>query len=557
MKKHNISLVILPLVIMVCLGGGIWIGSFLGKGSHKSLARQKLETVLGLIATEYVDTIDIDSLLEGSIPDILSYLDPHSAYIPKEELQAVTEDLDGSFSGVGVSFQILNDTIVVVEVIPDGPAEKAGIKAGDRIVKVDGKNMASENISNEDVFKSLRGERQTHVRLEVMRPFVSTPLTFDVTRNDVPVTSIDAHYIISPGIGYVKVGKFSRNTYAEFMSAVEGLKGKGARKLIIDLRGNGGGLMDQAISMANEFLPEGRLIVYTRARTETNRFRAESNGGGTLQDVEIAVVTNEYSASASEIFAGAIQDNDRGLVIGRRSFGKGLVQNQIMLPDSSAIRLTVARYYTPSGRSIQKEYKRGADGKYDLDLAERYTHGEFYNIDSIKLDKSNSFKTAAGRTVYGGGGIMPDIFVPEDTTNFTSYYLDVVNNGLLQKYAFGVADNYRSILKGVSQTEKLLQMIPRDAIMLNNFANYGAANGVPARWYYINKSAPLILRQIKAFIARDILGFNDYIKVLNSQDPTILRALEALENGESPVNIKSNTTKQNGEKGDLSDNSKE
>lgn len=554
MKKHNISLVILPLVIMVCLGGGIWIGSFLGKGSHKSLARQKLETVLGLIATEYVDTIDIDSLLEGSIPDILSYLDPHSAYIPKEELQAVTEDLDGSFSGVGVSFQILNDTIVVVEVIPDGPAEKAGIKAGDRIVKVDGKNMASENISNEDVFKSLRGERQTHVRLEVVRPFVSTPLTFDVTRNDVPVTSIDAHYIISPGIGYVKVGKFSRNTYAEFMSAVEGLKGKGARKLIIDLRGNGGGLMDQAISMANEFLPEGRLIVYTRARTETNRFRAESNGGGTLQDVEIAVVTNEYSASASEIFAGAIQDNDRGLVIGRRSFGKGLVQNQIMLPDSSAIRLTVARYYTPSGRSIQKEYKRGADGKYDLDLAERYTHGEFYNIDSIKLDKSNSFKTAAGRTVYGGGGIMPDIFVPEDTTNFTSYYLDVVNNGLLQKYAFGVADNYRSILKGVSQTEKLLQMIPRDAIMLNNFANYGAANGVPARWYYINKSAPLILRQIKAFIARDILGFNDYIKVLNSQDPTILRALEALENGESPVNIKSNTTKQNGEKGDKKKN---
>ena len=554
MKKHNISLVILPLVIMVCLGGGIWIGSFLGKGSHKSLARQKLETVLGLIATEYVDTIDIDSLLEGSIPDILSYLDPHSAYIPKEELQAVTEDLDGSFSGVGVSFQILNDTIVVVEVIPDGPAEKAGIKAGDRIVKVDGKNMASENISNEDVFKSLRGERQTHVRLEVMRPFVSTPLTFDVTRNDVPVTSIDAHYIISPGIGYVKVGKFSRNTYAEFMSAVEGLKGKGARKLIIDLRGNGGGLMDQAISMANEFLPEGRLIVYTRARTETNRFRAESNGGGTLQDVEIAVVTNEYSASTSEIFAGAIQDNDRGLVIGRRSFGKGLVQNQIMLPDSSAIRLTVARYYTPSGRSIQKEYKRGADGKYDLDLAERYTHGEFYNIDSIKLDKSNSFKTAAGRTVYGGGGIMPDIFAPEDTTNFTSYYLDVVNNGLLQKYAFGVADNYRSILKGVSQTEKLLQMIPRDAIMLNNFANYGAANGVPARWYYINKSAPLILRQIKAFIARDILGFNDYIKVLNSQDPTILRALEALENGESPVNIKSNTTKQNGEKGDKKKN---
>lgn len=312
--------------------------------------------------------------------------------------------------------------------------------------------------------------------------------------------------------------------------------------------------MDQAISMANEFLPEGRLIVYTRARTETNRFRAESNGGGTLQDVEIAVVTNEYSASASEIFAGAIQDNDRGLVIGRRSFGKGLVQNQIMLPDSSAIRLTVARYYTPSGRSIQKEYKRGADGKYDLDLAERYTHGEFYNIDSIKLDKSNSFKTAAGRTVYGGGGIMPDIFVPEDTTNFTSYYLDVVNNGLLQKYAFGVADNYRSILKGVSQTEKLLQMIPRDAIMLNNFANYGAANGVPARWYYINKSAPLILRQIKAFIARDILGFNDYIKVLNSQDPTILRALEALENGESPVNIKSNTTKQNGEKGDKKKN---
>lgn len=538
MKRRNYALILVPLLIMVSLGAGIWIGSFFGKGRNNSLSKDKLDTILGLIATEYVDTVNIDSLLESSIPDILSYLDPHSAYIPKEDLVAVNEDLDGSFSGVGVSFQILNDTIIVVEVIPNGPAEKSGLMAGDRIVKVDGKNMASEGISNEDVFNSLRGPADSKVRLSVARPSASGTLSFDVVRGEVPVTSIDASYIIEPGIGYVKVGKFSRNTFVEFMEAVNKLRSDGAKKLIVDLRGNSGGLMDQAISMANEFLPENRLIVYTKARTDANRFRAESMGDGTLQDMEVAVVTNEYSASASEIFAGAIQDNDRGLVIGRRTFGKGLVQNQITLPDSSALRLTVARYYTPSGRSIQKEYKRGADGKYAMDLAERYSHGEFYNADSIRLNKSSIFKTVGGRTVYGGGGIMPDIFVPEDTTNFTSYYIDVFNNGLMQKYAFSVADNYRPIVQGVKTTDRLLQIIPRDATLLNNFANFGAENGVPARWFYINRSAPLILRQIKAFVARDILGFNEYIRVLNESDPTIVRAVEALKNGESPVVIK-------------------
>ena len=313
-------------------------------------------------------------------------------------------------------------------------------------------------------------------------------MVFDVVRNDIPVNSVDCSYMVNDSTGYLRVTKFARNTYNEFFTALNDLKAQGAGKYIVDLRGNTGGFMDQAIYMANEFLPAGRMIVYTKGRRPENETMAISDGGGNFKNSEIVVLTNEYSASASEIFAGAIQDNDRGLVIGRRSFGKGLVQNQTELPDSSAIRLTVARYYTPSGRCIQKEYSRGRDGKYDLDIVDRFSHGEFYNADSVKLDKSKIFSTSNGRTVYGGGGIMPDLFVPEDTTGYTSYYINVVNNGLIQKFAYSVADRYRDMTGDVKSIERLLKVLPRDNTLLDNFVSFAVKNGSPARWYYINQS---------------------------------------------------------------------
>lgn len=289
--------------------------------------------------------------------------------------------------------------------------------------------------------------------------------------------------------------------------------------------------------MANEFLPGGRMIVFTKGRTRENEMMATSDGTGQFQDVPITVITNEFSASASEIFAGAIQDNDRGMVIGRRTFGKGLVQNQIALPDSSAIRLTVARYYTPSGRCIQKEYQRGKDGKYQLDIADRYAHGEFYSQDSIKYDKSKKFSTVNGRTVYGGGGIMPDIFVPEDTTGYTSYYLEAMNKSLINQFAQQMADTYRPMMKGEKSLENMERVLPRDNALITAFANYAASKGLPARWFYINQSRSLLLNQIKGVIARDLVGYEALIKIFNQQDPTLQRALQVLEKGESPVNI--------------------
>ena len=385
--------------------------------------------------------------------------------------------------------------------------------------------------------------------LEIKRQSSKQPLTFDVIRGDIPVNSVDCKYMVDDEVGYLRVTKFARNTYMEFFNALNDLKAEGAKKFIIDLRGNTGGFMDQAIYMANEFLPAGRMIVYTKGRRPENETLAMSDGRGSFKDVEITVLTNEGSASASEIFAGAIQDNDRGLVVGRRSFGKGLVQNQTELPDSSAIRLTVARYYTPSGRSIQKEYLRGDKDKYDLDIIDRYSHGEFYNADSIKLDKSKIFTTSNGRMVYGGGGIMPDIFVPEDTTGYTSYYVNVMNKGLIQKFALSVADKYRSMLDDVKSTDRLLKVLPRDNTLLENFVSFAVKNGVPARWYYINQSRGLLLNQIKAMIARDVLGYSSFIELLNRDDKAMNRAYDALKNGESPVDIQLENNEKHDENG--------
>ena len=528
-RKKNIALVLLPLLMCPGIVGGVFIGRYITRRTL-SAEEEKLRTILGIIKTDYVDRIDVDSLIEQSLPDLLASLDPHSAYIPASELTAVNEDLEGSFSGVGVSFQILNDTVNVLEVISGGPAEKVGILQGDRIIKADGISLTGPEMTSDSVFKTLRGKKGTKVALDIVRRTSKKPLKFDVIRGDIPVNSVDCSYMIGEGIGYLRVSKFARNTYNEFFNALEELK-------VVDLRGNSGGFMDQAIYMANEFLPAGKLIVYTKGRRPENETMAVSDGTGNFKNAELTVLMNEYSASASEIFAGAIQDNDRGLVIGRRSFGKGLVQNQTELPDSSAMRLTVARYYTPSGRSIQKEYKRGRDGRYEMDIVDRYSHGEFYNVDSVKLDKKNVFLTGNGRKVYGGGGIMPDIFVPEDTTGVTSYYINVANNGLIQKFAYNVADRYRQMLDGVRTTERLLKVLPRDNTLLENFVKFAASNGVPARWYYINQSRSLLLSQIKAMIARDVLGYNSFIELLNRDDVTVEKAVELLRDGKSPANI--------------------
>lgn len=527
---------VIPVVLAIGVAVGIFTGKYIGNPKQGN-TDEKLNAVLELIHNEYVDEIDMDSLAELALPDILATLDPHSVYIPKDEFHAANDDLEGSFSGVGISFQILNDTVTVVEVIPGGPAEKVGILAGDRIVKANGVAMTGSEVTNDLVFKTLRGENGSKVVIDIKRKGVNKLVKYDVIRADIPINSIDAAYMLDTNIGYVKVNQFARTTADDFITALGNLQASGASKFVIDLRGNSGGIMEQAILMVNEFLPADKMIVYTKGRNKANETVAVSDGNGSFQNNEIVVLTDEGSASASEIFAGAIQDNDRGLIIGRRTFGKGLVQNQIVFPDSSAIRLTVARYYTPSGRSIQKEYKHGKDGKYELDIIERYNHGEFYSADSIKLDKSKVFHTSAGRKVYGGGGIMPDIFVPQDTTGYTTYYINVMNQGLVQKFSFDLTDRYRSLLRDISTTAQLMKVIPGDDMLLSNFVDFAATNGEPARWYYINQSRELLLRQLKAVIARDALGYSQFYEILNQGDPVILKAVKLLKAGLSPIQI--------------------
>ena len=537
-NKRNLGYVLIPLVLALGLSGGIFIGKYLSV-SRLSPAETKLRTILDLIENEYVDKIDVDSLLASVVPELLQGLDPHSVYFTSEELKSTNEDMEGHFSGVGVSFQIVNDSVVVVDVIAGGPAEKVGLMNGDKIVAANDSILTGKKATQDNVFKTLRGPKGTKVSLKVKRSNSEKLLDFEVVRDDIPVNSVDAIYIADheKGVGYLKVSKFGRNTFEEFYMALRQLEAQGAKSLIIDLRGNSGGFLDQVILMANEFLPDDRIIVSTNGKLSENRSLAMSDGDGHFQNIPLAVLIDEYSASASEIFAGAIQDNDRGLVIGRRSFGKGLVQHQIELPDSSAIRLTVARYYTPSGRCIQKPYERGEDGKYVMDIIDRFEHGEFYNADSIKLDKSKLYLTNGGRKVYGGGGIMPDIFVPEDTTGYSSYYVNVSNKGLITKYAFRVAEKYRSLTQNVKTTEELERIIPRDQTLLEGFVDFAAQNGVPARWYYINRSRGLILNLLKAQIARNVLGYNGMIQMLNHEDVTVKKAIDMLKDGKTGVSL--------------------
>lgn len=535
MNRKTLQAIFLPICALLILALGYLVGRHGAMQDGRLVGNDKMSHALQLIREQYVDSVSEDELMDMALSALFESLDPHSEYIPKSDLQAVNEDLDGSFSGVGVSFQIVADTVTVVDAIVGGPAERLGIMAGDRIISADGEPLAGPAVTNEDVFRLLRGKKGSTVDLEIKRQNSTKTAHYKVKRDDIPVNSVDASYVMDDGkTGYIKLSKFTRNTFLEFMTAVASLQAEGAENLILDLRGNPGGYMDQAILIANQFLPAGRKIVFTKARTAENRMESMSDGTGFLQDMPVAVLLNEYSASASEIIAGAIQDNDRGPVVGRRSYGKGLVQTQIDLPDMSAIRLTVARYYTPSGRSIQKEYKIGEIFDYEMDIMNRYERGEFYHLDSIKLDRTKPFRTTGGRTVYGGGGIMPDYFVPEDTTFVTSYYINVNNAGLIQQYSYSLADRYRSLAKGMTDGSQVLHLLPSDDLLIEGFAEYAESKGVPARWYYIDISRPVLLGQLKAFVVRDLLGYDQFYKIFNLTDRTIEVALDVLKNGKLP-----------------------
>ena len=525
MKKSNRFM---PLIMAVCVIIGIMIGSFYANhfsGNRLNIINSgsnRLSNLLHLIDDQYVDKVNIDSLVDGAIPQILADLDPHSVYISAKDAQAVADDLKGSFSGVGIEFTIRKDTIHVQNVVKNGPAQRAGILAGDKIVSVDGKPFVGKIVTNEEAMRRLKGPKDTKVKLGVMRYGQKAVKYFTVTRGDIPQKSITATYMLDKNTGYIKVKSFGETTYPEMLIALAKLSQEGFTNLVIDLRDNTGGYMNSAIQMANEFLPKNKLIVYTIGR-KSPRQDFPSDGHGSYQKIPLVVLINEGSASASEIFAGAMQDNDRATIIGRRSFGKGLVQQQLSFPDGSMIRLTIARYYTPSGRCIQKPFTAGDNKDYEEDLLTRYQHGEFFSQDSIK-HHGPAYHTSIGRTVYGGGGITPDIFVAEDTLGMTSYYKQAAMSGLILQYAFTYTDNNRPKLN----TYKDMMSLSKYLVSQNTveqFAAYADHNGLKRRNLMIRKSHKLLERFINSRIIYNMLDDEAWTEYINADDPAIAKAL--------------------------------
>ena len=525
MKKSNRFM---PLIMAVCVIIGIMIGSFYANhfsGNRLNIINSgsnRLSNLLHLIDDQYVDKVNIDSLVDVAIPQILADLDPHSVYISAKDAQAVADDLKGSFSGVGIEFTIRKDTIHVQNVVKNGPAQRAGILAGDKIVSVDGKPFVGKIVTNEEAMRRLKGPKDTKVKLGVMRYGQKAVKYFTVTRGDIPQKSITATYMLDKNTGYIKVKSFGETTYPEMLIALAKLSQEGFTNLVIDLRDNTGGYMNSAIQMANEFLPKDKLIVYTIGR-KSPRQDFPSDGHGSYQKIPLVVLINEGSASASEIFAGAMQDNDRATIIGRRSFGKGLVQQQLSFPDGSMIRLTIARYYTPSGRCIQKPFTAGDNKDYEEDLLTRYQHGEFFSLDSIK-HHGPAYHTGIGRTVYGGGGITPDIFVPEDTLGMTSYYKQAAMSGLILQYAFTYTDNNRPKLN----TYKDMMSLSKYLVSQNTveqFAAYADHNGLKRRNLMIRKSHKLLERFINSRIIYNMLDDEAWTEYINADDPAIAKAL--------------------------------
>ena len=535
-----------PVIIAISVVAGILIGTFYAKHYGRTnlgimtASSNILNAVICIIFEHYVDTVDMSQLVENAMPQIQAELDPHSTYIPAQKLEEVNSELEGSFSGVGIQFTIQEDTIHVNSVVSGGPAEKVGLMAGDRIVTVDDSIFVGKDLTNEKAMRTLKGPKGSQVKLGVKRITEKELLDFIVTRGDIPQNTIDAAYMISNDFGYVQISKFGRTTHVELLNAIAQLSHQNCKGMIIDLRENTGGYMEAAIRMVNEFLPEGKLIVYTQGR-KYPRMEEYANGTGSCQNIPLVVLIDQGSASASEIFAGAIQDNDRGTIVGLRSFGKGLVQQPIDFSDGSAIRLTIARYYTPSGRCIQRPYENGKDSKYEMDWLDRYEHGEFFSADSVKLDKKLRYSTSLGRPVYGGGGIMPDVFVPRDTTGVTSYLMEVSNKGLLIQFSFQYTDRNRAKLDQFNDETELQKYLEKQNIV-EQFVQFAAQKGVKRRNLLINKSRKLLERNLYGNIIYNIQGKEAYIRYINRDDATVLKALEILERGEAfpkaPTTIK-------------------
>lgn len=525
---------LLPFYISVAVVVGVFIGSFYAthfsgnRISFINTSSNKLSDLLHIIDERYVDTVNMTDLVERTMPLILKELDPHSTYIGAKDVEASMQDLRGSFSGIGVQFTIYEDTVRIVRVIPGGPAEDVGLRPGDRIVKIDGKTYVGKEVNNDETMKRLKGQAGSKVVLEVRRAGARGPAKYSIVRGDVPVHSIDAYYMLDATTGYVRISSWGDNTYGDFLAAMAALSAKGMEHLVIDLRGNLGGYLQAAVSVANEFLSKDRLIVYTQGR-HFNREQYKSNGRGTYQHLPLVVLVDETSASASEIFAGAMQDNDRATIVGRRSFGKGLVQVPIEFRDGSMLRLTVARYYTPSGRCVQKPFVPGDEEDYEADLLTRASTGEYYNSDSIKTS-GQKYKTRLGRIVYGGGGIIPDYFVPRDTTGFTSYYKEVFMSGLLNQFAYGYVDGNRKALGSLKTPEAIAAHL-RAHNIVELFAAYADKHGVQRRNLMIRTSHRLLERALANYIIGDLLDPAAALRYDNIGDPFIARALSIFRDG--------------------------
>ena len=492
----------------------------------------KLMQTIATIRNNYVDPIELDTLYEKAIPAILSELDPHSEYIPAKMFDSINESLEGEFDGIGIVFNAMTDTITVLSVIPQGPSDKAGVRPGDRVMRIDNREVAGKGIKQDSMVKMMRGPRGSKVKLSVKRASLDELVDITITRAAIEVHSVTAAFMLDrdAGIGYIRLSQFSRTSYSEICNALERLKGEGMKSIIVDLRGNGGGFLDQVVKILNEFLDRGKLLVYTEDR-HGRRINEFSDGTGRYTDTNIAVLVDELSASSSEILAGAIQDNDRGLVIGRRTFGKGLVQAQLPFSDGSAVRLTVARYYTPSGRSIQRPYTNGDEMSYRMDLVNRINHHELFSKDSIRFDENMKFKTTAGRTVYGGGGIMPDIFIPVDTTKVSDFYNEVWDKNILYRYTLEFADNNRSKLDGVKSIEELDKVFAESELM-TEFLKYAERGGVTPTKEDLRKSKEVIMTQIRAYIGRNALSDESgYYYNIYPIDDVMQRAVKELKHG--------------------------
>ncbi len=538
MYKNSKFTVILPTVIACSIALGILLGGKVFRNNrtrnmpNQSLVtgnNNKIDMLLSLINTTYVDSVSIDSLIENTIPLIVDELDPHSSYLTKAEVLEANEIYDAQFDGIGVTFNMLTDTVIVLNVISGGPSADAGIQAGDRIITVNDSTIAGVKMPQNSVVKRLRGPRGSQVKLGIQRYGHKGLIPITVTRGAIPIKSILASYMIRPEIGYIRFEQFSGTSHSELIAAISSLKEQGMKKLILDIRGNGGGLLDQAIVIANEFLPVNNMIVYTQNR-EGQKDIQYSNGKGSFTDEELVVLIDENSASASEILAGALQDNDRGTIIGRRSFGKGLVQGQFPFPDGSALRLTIARYYTPVGRSIQKPYDKGRESYYN-EVYDRYEHDEMFTADSIHFNDSLKFTTPGGKVVYGGGGIMPDIFVPIDTSDVTPYFRAVTDwdKNILYRFTLEFSDRNRARLNGINTVEELDRFFAEQPNLLNDFVAFASRSGVSPNAADIAKSKALILSQLKAYIGRNSpLEDNAFYHCIQQIDPVVDKALETL-----------------------------